>query len=71
MPDVAPRHHQVRDPDRGKPVRAEVAEHVSRPFQVFEQAKRGAVARHPHRARPGDVQRLCHASSLAAGRARQ
>ena len=35
------------------------------------QAERGGVPRRSHRARPGDVQRLCHASRLAAGRVRQ
>ena len=31
--------------DGGKPVRAEVAEHVPRPFQVFQQAERAVVIR--------------------------
>jgi hypothetical protein len=55
----------------GKPVRAEVAENVSRPFQIFQYAERCPVPARPHGACPGDVQRLCHAPSLAPGCGRQ
>ena len=60
--------HDAGAHDGGEPVRAEVAEHVTRPLQVFEQAERSALIRPPDRARPGEVQSLCHASSLAARR---